>query len=164
MEVSSTLREFLSDTREIVFTSDDEEMSKWNADDQYELLQCTSISYSGLNKLCDYVLDMILSSSNPKLESVRTNDKCPDWIVETIVQTFGPYFCADESTVGDEETTISYKQLKKISISVEGSNPYDEDFYRSIDILTSSIEAQARLEIVQLSRWPHCNRVVYSNL
>ena len=87
VEVSSTLREFLSDTREIVFTSDDEEMNKWNADDQYEFLQCTSISYGGLNKLCDYVLDMILSSSNPKLESVRTNDKCPDWIVEAIIQT-----------------------------------------------------------------------------
>ena len=69
--------------------------------------------------------------------------------------------------VGDEEyllTTISYKQLKMISISVEGSNPYDEDFYRSINALTSCIDAQTRLEIVQLSRWPYCNHVTYSNL
>ena len=73
-----TLKEFLSDARKVMFSTDEAVMKKLENNEGWELVECTR---QGM--VCQYVMEMILGSNNPKLESLCTDDKCPLWIAES---------------------------------------------------------------------------------
>ena len=158
VEANTTLREFLSSTQEIVFTSDDKVMKHFTVDENYDFIEDTC--RGSYNFICEHVLDMILRSREPKLESVYTDDKCPDWLIDPIICAISGFFGAKKSVW--KKNVLAYKHLKKIGISVDGLNdiPVNEyNFRRAVKGLTSAIEAQTSLEVLRLNRWP-CNEFI----
>ncbi len=155
-EASKTLRNFLSDTQVVVFSSHDEVTESWNVDDNCEFYEDTFSCRQ--DQICCYVMETILCNSSPKLEAVFIDDKCPPLHAELIISTIGN-LCRDKghwSMIRDKNlhSNLPYKYLKRIYFSMDTWKLDDEMSYDSAPRLTSAIKTQTGLEIVQLKRWP----------
>lgn len=166
LKVSSTLREFLSDTRQIVFSTDDKVMNYWDPDDDQNWHDKGSF-----HLVARYVMEVILSSSTAQLESLLTSKDCSVVMASNIIGTVCDLLCELDhetrsqflpfhSSIPKKNLlkNLPYKHLKKISLS---SDPSDSPEHllddNSARCLASAIETQSSLESVQLSAWP-CNK------
>ncbi len=141
-ESQEILREFLSDTQAIVFSSHDKVIEGWDQDDNCEYF--------------DHVLETILCSSSPKLESVYIDDKCPPLHAELIISTIGDICGNNHHWIKDENlhNNVPYKYLKRVYISMDTWKLSDAMSYDSAPRLTSAMKTQTSLEVVQFKRWP----------
>ena len=155
VEVCSTLSDFLSDTRKVVFSSDDAVTENFNADENCSFIE-------GISTMCLYPMEMILYSGNPKLESVLTDNRCSAWMACSIICSVCQFLGVEEGphytmTSTPEENLIKdllYKHLKTISFSVDVSEPSHHLYsYGTIGAMTSAVETQTSLETVQLNGW-----------
>ncbi len=150
-----TLKEFVSDTRKVVFSTDEVLMKKSEKDEGWELIERTR---QGM--VCQYVMEVILGSDDPKLESVCTDDKCPLWIAESIIKMVCKSLCdvgSYTSSVSKEnlQKNVPYKRLKNISFSSAATDSYQQQLDSSFATsLTSAIEIQTGLETVHINRMP----------
>ena len=153
-ESRKILREFLSDTQVIVFSSHDKVIERWNPDNNCEYLEDTFSCRKDM--ICGHVMETILCSSSPKLESVHIDDKCPPLHAELIISTVGDICGNKYHWIKDENlhNNIPYKYLKGIYISMDTWKVSDEMSYDSAPRLTSAIKTQMSLEVVQFKRWP----------
>lgn len=153
-ESRKIFREFLSDTQAIVFSSHDEVTEHWNPDDNCEYLEDTFSCRKDM--ICSHVMETILCSSSPKLESVYIDDKCPPLHAELIISTVGDVCGKETHWIKDENlhNNIPYKYLKRVYISMDTWKVSDEMSYDSAPRLTSAIQTQTSLEVVQFRRWP----------
>ena len=153
-KIFQILREFLSDTQAIVFSSHDEVTERWDPDDNCEYLEDTFSCRQDM--ICCYVMETILCSDSPKLEAVFIDNKCPPLHAELIISTVGDVCGKKDYWIKDENlhNNLPYKYLKRVCISMDTWKPCDEMSYDSAPRLTSAIKTQTCLEIVQFKRWP----------
>jgi len=161
-EVSSTFREFLGDTRQIVFSTDSEVVKRLDPDDEqdfYEMEQFHLVSR--------YVMEMILSSNSPQLESVLIDNNCSVVLAARIIRIICDLLCEFNheslseplpfhTSIPPENLlrNVPYKYLKGINFSTNTSDPREQlDGYTAAR-LASAVESQINLETVQLSGWP----------
>ena len=155
LDVSSTLRDFLSDTRQVVFSNDNEMIEISFKDDEYH--------YRHYHEVSRYVMEVILCSNSPKLESVLTTRDCL-WIADQVISNICELFIGLNFGDSDSDTStlkeslvkhVPYKHLKRICF-ITGASESD---YRDIDCSTAerldlAVRAQITLESVQLDGWP----------
>ena len=156
LEVRDTLIEFLSNTRQIVFSSDDDEVMKyWEPDDDRRWEDRTYFP-----RVSFYVMDIALCSNDPKLESILTDDKCSVWMAQHIIDAI----CVTVQSNGSQVDSIfpkerllknlPYKNLKSLSFSMNISDPLEEMDEYTAQNLASAVEKQTSLENVSLKGWP----------
>ena len=149
-----TLKQFLSDARKVVFSTDEAVMKNLENNEGWELIE-----YTRQGMVCQYVMEMILGSNNPKLESVCTDDKCPLWIAESIIKMV----CKSLYDIGSYTAAISkenlqknvpYKHLKNMSFSMAVTDSHQQLDSSLAVSLTSALEIQTSLETVRINGWP----------
>ena len=146
-----TLKEFLSDARKVVFSTDKTLLKTLDESEGSKLVE-----YTHHRMVCQYVLEMILCSDDPKLESLCTDDKCPVWVAESIVKTICKSLCDAGSYTASisREKSIPYKKLKNMSFSMAMTDSHQQlDSYLAAG-LTSALDIQTSLESVQIHTWP----------
>ena len=164
LEVSSTLSDFLSDARQIVFSSDNEVMKYWNPDDERQWY-----NRDRFHMVSRYMMEMILSSDNPHLESMLTDNNCSIVLAGHIISIVCDLLTMCESDYEKYSQfipfhmsipkknllkNVPYKHLKRISLSTDTSDPLEQLDNHTALRLASAIETQTSLETVQLSGWP----------
>lgn len=154
MSYNRTLKEFVRDTRKVVFSSDDALMKKVLKDEWWEVIECTCQSM-----VCQYVMEVILGSENPKLELVCTDDKCPLWIAELIIKTVCKSLCnvglyTSSVSKTNLQRNVLYKHLKNITFSSAAIDSHQQLDSSLATSLMSAIEIQTSLETVEIHRMP----------
>ena len=135
LEVSSTLREFLSDTRQIVFSTDSEVMKHWDPDDEHKWY-----NRDHFYLVCRDVMEMI----------IVCNLLC-EFDQENHSQIIPFHTSIPPKNL---LKNVPYKNLKTISLSTDVSDSLEQlDGYTALR-LASAVETQTSLETVRLSGWP----------
>ena len=160
-ELSCTLREFLSDTQQLVFST------------KYDLNSATvSFTFEDedegdihdmFHAVPLYVMEVILSSNNPKLETLIITNTCSVFTVQSIVCTVFKLLCEFDISEPERFLTsfstesllknVPYKHLKRLSLSMDTSHSQQLDVVEA-ERLESAIKFQTGLEAVQLNGWP----------